>query len=120
MRRSVSGFMGSVSPFLSAPLMSTTNGRSVFQTPERSGLPSAVLGVGPVGTAFPRRGAASCPAAGTLDQSRSAAAAIVTPAATEMEVDLLLVTMPMVSFWPMRFTGLLAVVLLAGCGARTE
>jgi hypothetical protein len=42
--------------------MSTTKGRSVLHTPEKSGFPSAVRGAGPVGTALRR----PCPAAGMV------------------------------------------------------
>src|SRR6185437_2948086 len=77
------GCIGSASPFGRAPLISTTRGRSVPQTPERSGLPSAVRGAGPAGALFlpaplaagaPAAAAGGvCPAAGETPYSNSAA-----------------------------------------------
>src|SRR6202140_868643 len=62
------GCIGRVSPLGRAPAISTTKGRSVPQTPERSGLPSAPRGAGPAGALFlpgTLAGApAACPAAG--------------------------------------------------------
>jgi hypothetical protein len=54
--------------------MSTTKGRSVPHTPERSGFPSAVRGAGPEETALRR----PCPAAGMVVRNRIAAKPVAT------------------------------------------